>query len=75
MKQSDYVLKNLDCTANNLWSYILAGGDLLTKKKATYSEEQLNNIEEWKEFTEVALSESMSFSSFLGLYHVDTEED
>ena len=68
LQQSDYDLKNWDCTANNLWSYVLDGGNLITKSKAIYSEKQISNIKYWEQQIQEAVEGSMSFSSFLEMY-------
>ena len=76
LKTSDYTIKNPDCTANNLWSYVLDGGNLITKSKATYSEEQISNIKYWEKQIQESVEASMSFSSFLEMYNkvdVDVE--
>ena len=57
-----------ELVGHNLWSYILAGGHLVTHQRVSYTEEQLNNIQLWENQIPEVLENSMSFKDFLGMY-------
>jgi tryptophan halogenase len=57
-----------ELVGHNLWSYILAGGHLVTHQRISYTEEQLNNIQLWENQIPEVLENSMTFTDFLGMY-------
>ena len=59
---------NYELVGHSLWSYILAGGKLLTNQRASYTEEQLNNIKLWENQIPEVLENSMSFTDFREMY-------
>ena len=68
LKTSDYTVKNNDCTANSLWSYVLAGGNLITKKKAIFDRDQLYSLRIHDKALPKERMKYMTFSSFLEMY-------
>ena len=60
--------ENYELVGHNLWSYILAGGNLLSNQRVNYTQEHLNNIKLWEDQIPDVIENSMTFNDFLGLY-------
>lgn len=60
---SDYEL-----IGHNLWSYVLAGGNLLTNQQVNYTQDQLDTIKRWQNTIPQKIESSMKFQDFIELY-------
>ena len=60
--------ENYELVGHNLWSYILAGGNLLSNQRVNYTQEHLNNLKLWEDQIPDVIENSMTFNDFLGLY-------
>lgn len=67
---SDYgeVFYQEKLVGHSLWSYTLAGGNLLTEERASYTQKQLNNIKFWENQIPEVLESSMTFTDFREMY-------
>lgn len=63
-----YAAANEELVGHVLWSYILAGGNLLYEKRPVYTQEQLDYIKLWESEIPKALDNAMSFEDFIGMY-------
>lgn len=64
----DKINSDYELVGHNLWSYILAGGNLLIKKDMQYSERELNNIRTWERQIPEVVQNSITFKDFLEFY-------
>jgi len=64
----DYKINNEHKIGHFLWSYVLAGGELLTKKDFNFSDIQMKNIRHWEGQIIPTLNSSMTFDQFRSMY-------
>jgi tryptophan halogenase len=68
ISEKDYNVKNIDCASHSLWSFTLAGGDLLKYNNQSFTEENIRNIKFWENQIKPTLLNYMSFEQFLNMY-------
>lgn len=68
VSEFDYIQKNKECSSHSLWSFTLAGGDLLKYKNQSFTRENISNIKFWENQIKPALLDYMSFEEFLRMY-------
>jgi tryptophan halogenase len=68
ISEKDYNVKNIDCASHSLWSFILAGGELLKYNNQLFTKENIRNIKFWERQIDSALLDYMVFNDFLEIY-------